>query len=526
MPFFPFAAAATAGALQAWQFTPETYGAKGDGRAVSDMVISTNTIVTSATANFTQTDVGKHIMINGGNGIAGVPVITTIASVQSATSATLTAATGATTTGCQAVWGTDDTAAFKSALAAMKTYALLGSYNAQLVCANKIYVWSAAPVQTTSPANYNTQVQIPYPDLAGATQKLLISMTGAGDSGFAQFFESTIPNVSGTVIVSMQTAPSTPDGTYGIQSVLGGPNAGGAFTGGFANTNFHIDGISIYCPVFTNMKAYHFGFLAGATWGFFSANIFAPPISGTQPRLTDLPSSGTFQGTKGVGCIFPYIGNNDEVAGTRFCVEGYETGLSASDHFACVSLCTVYTDLAMLIDTTQGVSGDSHLVWIGNWSNEAYNGGLNCPGGYCTVDIRMDTETVGGAGDPTYDVQDGGSNLHGIFRIMDADARTNRFPKVTNCQLLEVVNDMMGPGVWAGAPAVPATTVAATNTAYRNATVYVTSGGAAVTVIKVNGTTTGLTLGTSGTVTIRVPQGETAALTYASTAPTWTWMLD
>ena len=73
---------------------------------------------------------------------------------------------------------------------------------------------------------------------------------------------------------------------------------------------------------------------------------------------------------------------------------------------------------------------------------------------------------------------------------------------------------------------MPATTVAATNTAYRDATVYVTSGGGTVTVIKVDGTATGLTLAVTGTVTARVPSGGTIALTYAAAAPTWVWVLD
>jgi hypothetical protein len=75
-------------------------------------------------------------------------------------------------------------------------------------------------------------------------------------------------------------------------------------------------------------------------------------------------------------------------------------------------------------------------------------------------------------------------------------------------------------------PSVPATTVAQANTTGVDVMVYITSGGAAVTVIKVNGTTTGLNLGTATTssASVYLPAGASISLTYASTAPTWVWL--
>jgi hypothetical protein len=75
-------------------------------------------------------------------------------------------------------------------------------------------------------------------------------------------------------------------------------------------------------------------------------------------------------------------------------------------------------------------------------------------------------------------------------------------------------------------PAVPATTVAVANTTTVDVIVYLVSGGGAVTVISVNGTATGAQVtGTSGiTATVYLPAGQTIALTYASTPPTWTWV--
>lgn len=72
-------------------------------------------------------------------------------------------------------------------------------------------------------------------------------------------------------------------------------------------------------------------------------------------------------------------------------------------------------------------------------------------------------------------------------------------------------------------PAVPATTVTATNNFGTDATVYVV--GTTVTAITVSGVATGAA-GTATGTAVRVPSGSTIALTYASGTPTWTWFLD
>jgi hypothetical protein len=68
------------------------------------------------------------------------------------------------------------------------------------------------------------------------------------------------------------------------------------------------------------------------------------------------------------------------------------------------------------------------------------------------------------------------------------------------------------------APAVPATTVAYTNTTGFDVTVIVAGG--TVTAIAIGGTATGLTTGL-----LRVPANQTITLTY-SVAPTWKWFAD
>ena len=71
-------------------------------------------------------------------------------------------------------------------------------------------------------------------------------------------------------------------------------------------------------------------------------------------------------------------------------------------------------------------------------------------------------------------------------------------------------------GDWADKPAIPASTVAATNTSGHTMWVEIAAG--TVTVVKVDGVTIGAR--TSGM--FRVRAGSTIAITY-SVAPTWQW---
>jgi hypothetical protein len=74
------------------------------------------------------------------------------------------------------------------------------------------------------------------------------------------------------------------------------------------------------------------------------------------------------------------------------------------------------------------------------------------------------------------------------------------------------------PGTQITTPAVPATTVTATNGNAVGVWVTLPSSDSTVTAVKVNGATVG-----TGPGTYWVPAGQTIALTYASGSPTWTW---
>jgi hypothetical protein len=92
------------------------YGAVGDGRRVDDAAISSGgTTLTSATANFQTSHVGKFIRVVGA-GAAGADLVTTIASRTNTTTVVLAASASTTVSGATAFWGTNSTTAFQAAI--------------------------------------------------------------------------------------------------------------------------------------------------------------------------------------------------------------------------------------------------------------------------------------------------------------------------------------------------------------------------------------------------------------------------
>jgi hypothetical protein len=508
---------------QPYQFRPESYGAEGDGIVCTVNTTAGSTTVTATPAVFTSTavDGGKHIMIHGANGSANGPLITTIVSVTDATTAVLTAAPSATVNGCPAVFGTDDQPAVNAAVNAAGSYALSGDYFAEILFGSKIYVLASGPVQTgdgaTTPT-FNAQIPLPYPAANGTSRKLVIALTGAGDAGYAQFWNSLIPNVAGTSLVSMATAPKPASSTFGVQSVIGGPSGEAGFSSvsgalPTANVKAVIKGIGVWCPIWTNMSAWDFRYVAGMRAESSAAHIFAPTgvnTAAVQPYLSNI-AAPAFTGSIGVGWRTPVGGNNADISMTDCAAEGYELGFSVADHFDAHKLNAIYNDVTMLVDGSQGESGTQHIIRISSIAAEAYNGGFLSSGSNIQVDIDWDSECNG---TPAYDFRDDGG-VHGIFRFRDpANAR---FPVVIGGGKVKVICDELGPGVWSSPPAVSSSAVQ--NTAWRDAWVNVRGG--TVSAIAVDATTlTGITSGW-----VRVPSGHSITVTY-SAAPTWQWVLD
>ncbi len=506
------------GGQQPYQFRPESYGAKGDGQVAADVSTNSTAVITSPTIAADPAAVGKQIMINGGNGNPGVPVLGTIQSV-SGNNVTVSQAAGATVSNCQAVWGTDDTAAINAAITAASAYAQANDYLAQILFGANIYV-TATLTQASSPAVYNTQILVPYPAQNGQTRKLMVSLIGAGYAAPCQYWESVVPNMAGTVIVSTLTAPSSQSGTFLQQSVIGGPSGSSGFTGGFANTHLTVQNLSVWCPAYTNIKALDLSVLSACHLDGYASQIFAPAnnssgAAAAHPYMSDLPAQGLFQNSHGIGILFPNSANNDDISFGSIAVEGYELGVQTQDHTAGQRLAAIYCDVILKV-----APGASHEVSIQSVSAEAYNGGILVSGG---TQVRLNIGWDGEVTSPVYDISDSGNVATGVVRWFDL---FHNAPVVSGAARLKIINEVIGPGHMTSPPSVPATTVAAA-LVYRDAWVAVHTGaGVTVSAITVDGTATGLTVAASSSVAVRVASGKTIALTYAGGTPTWDWWLD
>lgn len=507
-----FADLVDAVAGKSWQFTPEAYGAKGDGKSLADVAVTSGSaVVTSASANFTSGDVGKHIMINGAIGAANIALMTTISSVQSTTQVTLAATASVTATALNAVYGTDDTSAIQAASDAACAYAVAHEYYGEVLLRDAYYIVAGAPQQTSgSPAYYNTQIRIPYAP-SNTNRKLVIAYIGAGDASNLQYWGSTVPGMSGTCLVSMVNAPSTIDATYGPQSVLGAPTGYSGFSGNFVNTKAIVQNLSIWCTPYTNNTALDLSWIGGCRIDGFGAHIFAQPLSGNGAILNTMIGDAVFANRAGVGVRMPVIGNNADVWCPTLAVEGYKTGLYAAEHVRIGNLKTIYTNVGIILDGSLGLSSEAHGLEILGWTAEAYQGGiLVASGGIFPVNIVMSTENSASGG---YDVSDSSNSLRGVIRW--ADSVDNRSPVVVGAGNVRVIDDTQARGAKT-APAVPATTVALRNPFWQDCAVTVVGG--TISAIAVDGQTIGLTSGT-----VIVPSGKSITLTY-TVAPTWHWI--
>lgn len=513
-----------------WQFWPDSYLCKQDGRVLGDCSITSGqAVLSSASYGFVSGDVGKYVMLNGGAGAGAAPLIGTITSV-SGGNATLSATASVTISGNGAcIFGTDDTANLASCESAAGSYALAHDYYAEILFW-QIITLAAAPAKsgngTTIPYFYS-QIPLSCPAVNGTSRKLEIAHLGPAKNDHADYWGSTVPNVLPGSIVSMASVGNSPDATYGRASVIGGPTGGAALTGGFANVKPVFRGVSVWCPAFTNLMAADARYCGGLHMDG-SAKVFAPPAAGVHPYLSDLPANSTFLNSisRGLGC--PMIGNNDDVTIPSFACEGYELGLYLQDHATVGRLLTVYVDVGVLVDAVNGVSNKGNMLTIANWSCEQFNGALLSNGGggsYLPVDICISTETAGGA-NPAYDVSDSGGTFYGRFSWA-GNGRTSGGPVISGAGNLKIINNNLGPGHWSSPPAVPASGTPQQNTAWRDASIVVHTGaGVTVSAITIDGTSTGLTMAAGSSLTLPVlPGGKNVTLTYAGGTPTWDWWL-
>ncbi len=147
-------------------FNIEAYGAIADDLTYADGAV-TGTAFTSSLATFTSADAGKAIKVAGA-GVAGAELLTTIAAFVSTHAVTLNVAASISVSGKSFSYGTDNTTAAQSAIAAIKAagggvlYVPVGSYA------------FAGPFVTSDSMglNPNAMIYIPAPTVSSASNIL------------------------------------------------------------------------------------------------------------------------------------------------------------------------------------------------------------------------------------------------------------------------------------------------------------------------------------------------------------------
>jgi hypothetical protein len=393
---------------------------------------------------------------------------------------------------------TNDTAAVQAALdAAVAACIADGSFYCEVQFSAGIYQLSSATTKGGT-SRGNAQITLPNREPT-AGQKVTIVLKGLSDAGAISHWQQVVAQQSGVVLRSSLTG-QTPDGTWKSPSVIGGPTVALAGGGEFSNIRVVTDGITISAPV--NPSVIGGDFRRCAQWDFPNTSAI---VNGTVTTMA-VPTD-----SNGIGFYAPSINNNDSITGHKLTVAGFYYCVGCSDHFACDELTTLYYNTAMYLNTG-GSSAYVHGIHVGYWSSEAGATILeksNDAGNHIPVSIdRLDVETQSGT-----PFKDAGNNLHGHISYAANDG-TDPFP-VTGCANVRIENVNRTRGTLT-APAVPASTVAAT-VIYKDAMVVVVGG--TVTAITVDGVATGLTSGS-----VFVPCGKTIAVTY-SVAPTWKWWL-
>ena len=519
-----------------WEFYVDDYGALGNGKVISDATVAggaLSTLTSAAQAAFTSGDTGKHIVANGAgpaiNGSSGGGPLSTTITFVSATSVTLASAATNAITNAFAVYGTDDTAAINNAITAASAYATANHYFAEVIFSAKIYVISGALIQGGATKG-NMQIPLPVVPLTG-NPTMILKLTGvrcsAGPVMFQASSDTPAPATEGTVLMSTLMGQAY-SGTFGQPAVIGGPTSEQGYTGGFTNLWNDlmpvIDGITVMAPAAPTVTGIDLTSCNRAEVLWARALAFLP--QNQMASFNPWWVGGPFP----KGLVMPQNGNNAHCVIGYFAAEGFRLGMLAYEHTTFQEFVAIFcgAGLSLLGQNAAGGATAGHGVTGLRYCAED-NGdhiqvtptsmGLNIVSMQCEA-----CNQFGGSGIAGVYVNDASNRAYGRIGMQTAQGVSS--VTVSGAANLEIVLDMPQTRGFQTPPAVPATTVALTNPFVKHMNVLITSGGAAVTAIAINGTATGLTLGATGTVYVRVPSFATITLTYASTAPTWQWYTD
>ena len=508
------------------QFYVDDYGALGNGKVFTAGSGSSGSSAFHDTTNdpFVSGDTGKVIIANQGTGGSNTNPFTGTITYVSSSQVTLSANLGAAASAAPYIYGTDDTAAINNCLTAAAAYAEANQNKARVVFSARFYML-AALTQTTSPRQ---NCHIPLPFASATASKLYIDLVGTGFSPESQYWETEVPQLGGTVLVSAFTPPNQPDATYGQFAMVSVPNNGSGQAGSFCNAMYNLSGITLCMPWnaqtigMDGLYLAQMGIQNGRCAAFAPVNFSGAAVGG--PWLYN--GSEYTTNDLATGFRFPTWGNNAFNFADYLSVEGISIGVDVAEHTSMQFLKVLYADRPIQISNTS-ISPVSHGITIQQASVEQSNHVVYVNNGDAGANVPIWIGLLDMESQTTDHVNDPNSNLIGFIGY---NSETAGHPVVSgglNVRVIDMSKNLPGP--WGGAPAAPGSGAAQQNLAYLYATIYASSTGSISAVSVGQGTASmtslGLTAGPGAIAAIRVNPGAWYALTYSGTAST-TWVLD
>jgi hypothetical protein len=390
-------------ASKPWVFdvTASAYGAIGDAQVVADGAMSSGTAaLTSATANWPASVVGKTISVKGAATTGVTTLVTTVASRQSSTQITLNAAnaSGGNISGAVVIWGTDDTTAIQAAVTAAEAYLATHTY-AQVYFPPRPYI-----VAGTLSSAKSGNGQITFGPVATTSNKKILEFRGETDGAAAvRHWQQPVPQFAGSCLLSLGVYSSTSAQTadinaHGNPAVICGPNEAGGYginSGGavFSNMQAVIKNLAIL----TTHSAYGLTYGALNLWGVANAHIenVGYGTAGTVASpSTDYSSPGTFGTGLSIGMLLPAPGNNDHVIADNIsCGGGYTYALFITEHAVIPRVMILYCWAALIaVGNYAGSVGSVHAMKVISASIES-----------CTHELYIYGSGSGGVG-PIIDI--------------------------------------------------------------------------------------------------------------------------
>ncbi|MFF9171734.1 MULTISPECIES: hypothetical protein [unclassified Streptomyces] len=390
-----------------WVFNVKSYGAKGDGRVVTDgSMTAGSAVLTCATSTpFSVSDVGKAIMVKGA-GATGVTTLSgTISSVSDSGHVTLSVNAATSVTNAVVMWATNDTSAIQSAINAAVSWAQANGGAARVfVPVSTGFYGVAGALVTGGTTKGNAQITLPViPDTG---RKVVLTIEGATNGASVQHWNQAVPQTAGSTLVSFGVnasigAQTSTINANGNPAVIGGPtqpNGYGTSAGVFSNLLVTLKGLSILTAYSNYGLTYSAFDLSGVANGHVEDVAYG--TTGTVPS-GDFASVNNFASGISIGGLMPANGNNDYcVVRNVTCHGGYTYGLFATEHTTAIDVRILYSWSGFcVVGHYFGSGGATHAIKalqlsVEACTNNVYFVGYGSSGIGPFLDIdQLDTET-------------------------------------------------------------------------------------------------------------------------------------